>query len=71
MPDGSVVCTKGGTQVIDRVWQHIREQQKFRSPATNRRQWLYRIRGAQWLYWNKGEDLWSKTGAMIKDQLLP
>ena len=69
MPDGSVVCTKGGTQIIDRVWRHIREHQKFRSPVVNRRLWLNRIRGSQWLYWNMGQDLWSKTGDMLKDQL--
>jgi len=66
LPDGTVVCTKGGTQIIDRVWRHIREQMTGRKLTTNRRLWENRIRGAQWLYWYQGQDLWAKTGEMLE-----
>jgi hypothetical protein len=69
MPSGAVVCTKGGTQIIDRIWRHIGEQQKFRNPIANRRLWHNRIRASQWMYWNMDTDVWMKTGEMFKDLL--
>ena len=67
MPDGSVVCTKGGTQIIDRCWRSLREQLGSRSAGTNLVAWRHRLRAAQWYYWNRGEDLWEKTGEMLRN----
>ena len=67
MPDGSVICTKGGTQIIDRIWRHVRAVMGSRSPAINQRSWDDRVRSAQWLFWNTGQDLWSKTGEMFAE----
>ena len=67
MPDGTIVCTKGGSQIIDRCWRHIREHVGSRSVKCMRTRFANRIRSAQWTYWNKGADLWQKTGEMLKD----
>ena len=69
LPDESIVCTKGGTQIIDRIWRRIREYMQGRNPNANLRLWDNRVRSAQWLYWNMGSDLWAKTGEMLKDVL--
>ena len=67
MPNGEAICTKGGTQIIDRVRRHVREIMGSRSPAVNQRSWDNRVRSAQWLFWNMGQDLWSKTGHMLAE----
>ena len=56
LPNGKVICTKGGTQIIDRIWRHIREVVSSRSPAVNKLAWDNRVRSTQWLYWNTGLD---------------
>jgi hypothetical protein len=67
MHDGSVVCTKGGTQIIDRFWRSLREHMGTRSIKVSRNLWTNRVRAAQWAFWHQGEDLWQKTGEMLKD----
>ena len=66
MPDGTTVCTKGGTQIIDWFWRHLREHVGTRSCAINRTLWSARVRSAQWTSWNMGRDLWKNTGEMLK-----
>ena len=67
LPDGTTVCTKGGSQIIDRVWHHIREHVMKRSITISRKLWYNRVRSAQWLYWNSGEDSWAETGNMFME----
>ena len=69
LPDGKVVCTKGGTQIINRIWRSLRAHLLGRSPAVNRGLWENRVRSGQWLYWNTGIDFWAKTGEMLRDIL--
>jgi hypothetical protein len=52
MPDGSVVCTKGGTHIIDWCWQHLRQHMGHRHISVNRSLWSARVRSAQWEYWS-------------------
>ena len=66
--DGKTVYTKGGTQVIDRTWQHVRRHIMKRSSASSgKRLYITRIRSAQWAYWNMGKDLFQETGIMLAD----
>lgn len=61
----TVKC-KGGTQIIDRFWQHLRRFLKCRSHDVGSLAMNTRIRSAQWAYWHRDEDLWLETGAMLK-----
>jgi hypothetical protein len=69
LPGGKTLRVKGGTQIIDRCWKHIRAHigQSPKKPGSNviRR----KIRSAQWEYWNKNQDLWVQTGQMVKHLL--
>ena len=65
LPEGGRVDVKGGTQVIDRFWEHLRAHLKHRASPPGSEALERRIRSAQWTYWNKGEDLWAKTGEML------
>ena len=68
--DGNVVYTKGGTQIIDRCWRHIREHVGTRSSSSSGiRLFEARVRSAQWMYWKRGQDLWMETGQMLKSTL--
>ena len=68
--DGKTVYTKGGTQIIDRCWRHIRKHIGTRSASVSGAM-LYnaRVRSAQWCFWHMGQDLWAKTGEMFKAML--
>ena len=68
LPDGRVLKVKGGTQVIDRCWRHIRSFLGSRAHKFGSMGMRNRIRSAQWAYWHQGEDLWLQTGEMLKRQ---
>ena len=55
---------KSGTQIIDRVWQHVKKHTKYAN-CSNHRRLNVAIRCAQWTYWNKGGDLWLGCGQML------
>ena len=57
---------KAGTQVIDRAWQFVKNHMKGVSAKPGSPQLAAAVRSAQWLYWNRGQDLWAKTGCMLK-----
>ena len=63
---GRTVRCKGGTQIIDRFWQHLRRYMKHRAHAVGSLAMNTRIRSAQWAYWHRDEDQWLQTGAMLK-----
>ena len=67
MADGSAVCTKGGTQIIDRFWRTLREHMGSHGVSVNKQLWANRVRSAQWTYWHQGQDLWLQTGTMLKE----
>ncbi len=60
------VKVKAGTQIIDRFWEHLRSHLKYcvRTPGSTTLK--NKVRSAQFTYWNKGEDMWVKTGEMIQ-----
>ena len=65
--DGKTIYTKGGTQIIDRCWRHVRKHVDKRSTASGgKKLYTARVRSAQWVYWNMGKDLFKETGAMFK-----
>ena len=66
LPDGKTVRTKAGTQVIDRVWRLIRSHLQGKNGKPGSDIMERAVRGAQWLYWNRGKDLWVETGKMLK-----
>ena len=68
--DGRVIYTKGGTQIIDRIWRHVREHIGRRSSASGGVKLVdARMRSAQWVYWNIDKDLWKETGEMLRTLL--
>ena len=66
LPDGKNLHVKAGTQVIDRVWRFLRASLFGNSASAGSRILHTRIRSAQWVYWNRGQDLWANTGAMLR-----
>ena len=67
LPNGKKLRTKAGTQIIDRAWRFIRSNlvghtKKVGSLALRRA-----VRSTQWLYWNRGRDLWKATGEMLTE----
>ncbi len=66
---GKVIYAKGGTQIIDRAWGQLRNHMGTRSVGLNTTLTDARVRSAQWAYWNRGLDLFKKTGEMLRDLL--
>ena len=66
LPSGKTLKCKGGTQIIDRFWEDLRAHLKGRSGRVGSTALRRRVRSAQWAYWYKGENLWVKTGDMLK-----
>ena len=65
--DGSTTHTKGGTQIIDRCWQHIRKFVGRRSAAgSSQKRMDARVRAAQWAYWHQDDDLFLKVGEVFR-----
>ncbi|CAK0832225.1 unnamed protein product [Prorocentrum cordatum] len=66
LPDGQHLFVKTGTQIIDRFWSHLRAHLGKRAHKVNNGSMCRRIRSAQWTYWEEGQDLWVRTGEMLK-----
>ena len=66
IPNGKVLKVKAGTQIIDRAWQHFRNFLKCRNCKVGSTSLRTRIRSAQWVYWQRGQDLWARTGEMLE-----
>jgi len=66
LPDGKQVVVKAGAQIIDRFWGLLRQSLKFinRKPGSALLQ--RKIRSLQWVYWNRGKNMWQATGAMLQ-----
>ena len=60
----TVQC-KGGTQIADRFWRHLRSFLKNRPKKVGSAEVRMRVRSSQWSYWYRESDLWEKTGEMI------
>jgi hypothetical protein len=67
MPGGKILKTKGGTQVIDRVWRVIKDNLKGQNAKVGSQKLRSCIRSSQFEYWHKDEDMWVVTGQMLKD----
>ena len=65
LPSGTELQVKGGTQVIDRVWQSLRKYCKHKPGKAGTAQIVRYVRAAQWCYWNQGKSMWSSTGRML------
>jgi len=66
LPGGATLRTKAGSQIIDRAWGFIRKILASRVMTPGSASAAAAIRSAQWLYWNRGQDLWKQTGMMLK-----
>ena len=68
--DGTVIKTKGGTQIIDRAWHFIKEHLRFNQHGNaSFKQLAAQIRGAQYEYWHRNEDLWVCTGQLLEEYM--
>jgi len=66
LPDGTKVRVKAGTQIIDNSWRSIKSCLKGLSLKPGSLRMVAAIRSAQWLYWSRGQDLWARTGDMLR-----
>ena len=66
LPGGRKLKVMGGTQIIDRAWKFMRKYLQNRSFKVGSTSLRYRLRSAQWVYWMRDQDLWKKTGDMLK-----
>ena len=67
LPGGGKLRVKGGTQIIDRFWRHLRSHLGTAPRKPGSDSLRRRIRSAQWTYWNRGRDLWVATGKMVRE----
>ena len=67
LADGRKLKVKAGTQVIVLAWRCLRSNLEGFSKAPGSNRFASAVRSAQWLYWNRGNDLWLATGAILKD----
>lgn len=65
LPSGKSIRTKGGTQVIDRVWRFIRSKLVGQTKQPGTLKVRRAIRAAQWLYWKRDGDLWQEIGKVL------
>ena len=65
LPNGRKIVRKGGTQIIDRFWSHLRTFMRNRSTSVGSAAIKARIRSAQWDYWHRDADAWLATGEML------
>ena len=70
LPDGTVIKTKGGTQLIDRAWRFIKDPLRLNQHGkASSKQLIAQIRSAQYEYWHRNEDLWICTGKLLEDYM--
>ena len=62
LPDGTKIRCMMGTQTIDGLWKHLRQQIKDISTSGP---YVSRIRHFQWRWWRKGKDLWKEAGQTV------
>lgn len=70
LPSGKRIVVKAGTQVIDRAWKFLRREIGVTTscqPGT--RGLAARVRSAQWVYWQRGQDRWLASGLMMQHLL--
>ncbi len=65
LPNGQVIRTLGGTQIIDRAWRFLRAHIGSRNGMVGTQSVQARGRSAQWTYWHRGANLWLATGEML------
>ena len=56
-PSGSSECC---------ICRHLKAHLGKRTHKVNNRSMCRRVRSAQWTYWEKGQDLWVRTGEMLR-----
>ena len=66
VPGGRQVTCRAGTQIIDRFWKHLRKHLMDTTRKPGNKAMTRKIRSAQWTYWFKGQNLWTKTGEMLR-----
>ena len=62
---GHIIKTKGGTQIIDRVWRFLKDRIVLNQNVSVGSPLLRaKIRSAQYEYWHRDEDLWLACGVL-------
>ena len=70
LPDGTVIKTKRGTQIIDRAWRFIKDRLRLNQHGkASSKQLAAQIRSAQYEYWHRNEDLWVCTGQLLDEYM--
>ena len=59
---------KTGTQIIDRAWGMMRKHIGTLSTGPASAMLRDKVRSFQWGYWNRGNDLWAETGAILRSE---
>ena len=66
LPNGKTIQRKAGTQIVDRAWRFIKDRLRLNQNAKVGTTLLRaQIRGAQYEYWNRDQDLWMCTGELV------
>ena len=70
LPNGKTLKVKAGTQHIDRAWRFLKDRLHVnQNVRAGSKALCARIRSAQYEYWMRGHDLWSKTGELVQHLL--
>ncbi len=66
LPSGETVFVKAGTQIIDGFWRILKKGLMGHNANVGSNTIKMRIRSIQWCYWHREDDIWAKTGELIK-----
>ena len=66
LPDDKELKAQAGTQIIDRAWGVSKSHLKGVAAKPGSARMVALARSAQWLYWNRGADLWVRTGELLR-----
>ena len=70
LPGGKLLKVKAGTQHIDRCWKFIKERlAKGTNSRACMKRMTFKIRAAQFEYWNRGKDLWVCSGNLLQEYM--
>jgi len=70
LPDGKTLKVKAGTKHVDCAWRFLKDLRRNQRVKAGTKAIRAAIRSAQYECWNRGADLWLKTGELVMSEYL-
>ncbi|CAE7846346.1 unnamed protein product [Symbiodinium sp. KB8] len=66
LPNQKRLTVKVGTQVVDRAWRFVKSRLTLnQNSKVGSTTLISQVRSAQYEYWNRGRDMWERTGELL------